>query len=172
MRFTVMLLVVFFGVASHCSNSNAAVRTTPSTSYALRPCSTCKEIVYPTEAQCRQAAFDKATEVGATRSSGSAVYTCITRFNVIATFYEAPPINQAVLKWTYTHTDGYPDAEGFYIVYGKNPAELVNTIRVANPATTTYTIKDLAPGTYYFALKSYASGTESVLSPIVSKVIL
>lgn len=69
----------------------ADVTTATHNSYALRPCSTCKEIKYDTEAECREAGQAEARRVGETRTTGSAVYTCITRHNVIATF-RAPPV--------------------------------------------------------------------------------
>ncbi len=85
----IVVLISGLMVAYH---ANAAVTTTTSTSYALRPCSTCREIVFPTEAECRAAAQAEAQRAGATRESGSAVYTCITRHNVIATFRPNPVV--------------------------------------------------------------------------------
>lgn len=83
--------------------ATSAVTTATHTSYALRPCSTCKEVVYPTEVECRAAAQAEARRVGETRTTGSAVYTCITRHNVIATFQPAPialpPVDCAVSDW-------------------------------------------------------------------------
>lgn len=172
MKFTLVLLALFFGIISHCSDSHAAVRTVTSVSYALRPCSTCKEVVYATKSACEDAAFAKAAEVGATRTTGSAVYTCITRFNVIATFYAGPPPRQAVLSWTYAPIAGFTPAEGFRIVYGTSPDALASVIQLSSPTARGYTIQNLAPGTYYFAVKSYGGGNESVLSNIISKSIL
>lgn len=172
MRFTIILMVLFVAISSHCSSTHAAVRTTTSISYALRPCSTCKEVVYRSEAECRAAAFAEADRVGATRTTGSAVYTCIERFNVIATFYPPTVVRQAVLNWTYVPDAGTPVAEGFRIFYGTNPNELINTVQLDNSALRSYTINSLAPNTYYFAIKSFAGGNESVQSAIVSKVVL
>lgn len=70
--------------------TRADVTTATHATYALRPCSTCKEVRYPTEQECREAAEAEAQRVGLTRETGAAVYTCITRFNVIATFRPNP----------------------------------------------------------------------------------
>lgn len=171
MKFAVLLAIITFMSFSSC-DSHSAVRTVTSTSYALRPCSTCKEVVYSTEAECRAAGEAEASRVGLTRTSGSAVYTCITRFNVIATFYPNAVVRQAMLSWTYTPADGTPVAEGFRIFYGTNPAALVSVVQLDNSAARSYTISNLAPGTYYFAMKSFAGGNESLQSIVISKVVL
>jgi hypothetical protein len=80
----------------------SAVTTATATTYALRPCSTCREVSFPTEAQCREAAQAEARLAGETRTTGSAVYTCITRHNVVATFRANPapvPVNCVVSAW-------------------------------------------------------------------------
>lgn len=85
MKFNRVILTI--GLAMVVSGTAlAAVTTVTSTSYALRPCSTCKEVAYPTEAQCIAAGQAEARRVGETRTTGSAVYTCVVRHNVIATF--------------------------------------------------------------------------------------
>lgn len=171
MKFAALLAIIAFAGFSSC-DSHSAVRTATSTSWGFRSCSTCKEVVYASEAACRAAAFAEADRAGATRTSGSAVYTCIERFNVIATFYPPTVVRQAVLNWTYTPADGTPVAEGFRIFYGTNPNELVNVVQLTNSALRSYTIGNLTPGTYYFAMKSFAGANESVQSAIVPKVIL
>lgn len=144
----------------------AAVTTARHATYALRPCSICREVRYPTEQECRDAAYAKAQEVGQTRTTGSAVYTCITRYNVIATFSANPPPREAVLSWTH---DG--NTEGFRVVYGTSASAMTSTVQVADPSARTHTVRDLAPGTYYFAVKAYQGGTESDLSNIASKTV-
>jgi hypothetical protein len=84
----VVVLISGLMVAYHAIG---AVTTTSHTTYALRPCSTCREVSYPTLAQCEAAAEAEARRVGLTRTTGSAVYTCISRHNVIATFTANPP---------------------------------------------------------------------------------
>lgn len=71
--------------------AKAAVTTTQSATYAFKRCSTCTEVRHPTEQECRAAAYAEAERVGLTRTTGAAVYMCITRFNVIATFRPNPP---------------------------------------------------------------------------------
>lgn len=72
------------------SEADAAVTTATHTTYALRPCSTCREVPYPTQDACNAAAQAEARRVGETRTTGSAVYTCVIRTNVIATFRPNP----------------------------------------------------------------------------------
>lgn len=158
--------------------AQAAVTTVTSTSYALRPCSTCKEVNYPTEAECRTAAQAEAQRVGETRTTGSAVYTCITRHNVIATFRVNPePVpREARLSWTppTANTDGstLTDLAGYRIHYGTSATALSQTIQIASAGTTAYTVQNLAPGTWYFAVRAYSSvGAESDLSAVRSKVV-
>lgn len=172
MKFTAILALLVVGGLSCCSDSFSAVKTPIpfSTSYALRPCSTCREVVYATEAQCRAAAFAEAERAGATRTTGSAVYTCITRFNVIATFVVGQS-GTAVLSWSYSRTADRPLAEGFRVVYGSHPLELVNTVQLGGATVTTHTLTGLAPGTYYFAVKAFAGSNESEQSNTVSKVV-
>lgn len=104
MRLSLTAAVVAVGLCLIAAGvSKAAVTTASAATYALKPCSTCKEVRYPTELECRAAAYAEAQRVGLTRESGSAVYTCITRFNVIATFKaNAPapvPVNCVVSEW-------------------------------------------------------------------------
>jgi hypothetical protein len=92
------LCLIVAGVAK------AAVTTTQSATYAFKRCSTCSEVRYPTEQECRAAAYAEAERVGLTRTTGAAVYTCITRFNVIATFRSnplppPPPVDCVVSEW-------------------------------------------------------------------------
>lgn len=85
-----VLAPMLISVALLWSEADSAVTTATHTSYALRPCSTCREVVYPDEASCRAAALAEARRVGETRTSGGAVYTCMIRANVIATFRPNP----------------------------------------------------------------------------------
>lgn len=95
MRFLFITLLLLVGSA------NADVTTASAATYGFKRCSTCSEVRYPTEQECRTAAYAEAQRVGLTREAGSAVYTCITRFNVIATFKaNAPaPVNCVVSEW-------------------------------------------------------------------------
>jgi hypothetical protein len=82
----------------------AAVTTVQSATYAFKRCSTCSEVKFPTEPECRAAAYAEAERVGLTRTTGAAVYTCITRFNVIGTFRAnplppPPPVDCVVSEW-------------------------------------------------------------------------
>jgi len=84
--------------------AKSAVTTTQSATYSFKRCSTCSEVRYPTEQECRAAAYAEAERVGLTRTTGAAVYTCITRFNVVGTFKAnplppPPPIDCAVSEW-------------------------------------------------------------------------
>lgn len=154
----------------------AAVTTATHTTYAVRPCSICKEVAYPTEAECWAAAEAEARRIGETRTAGSAVYTCITRHNVIATFGPNPLAGTARLTWTppTQKTDGtaLTNLAGYRISYGTTQ-DLAQTIQIANPTLSSYTISNLTPGTYYFAVRAYNSdGVESASSNVVSKVVL
>lgn len=162
-------------VVGLCLLIAGAVTTTQHETYALRPCSTCTEIRYPTKAECEAAALAEAQRVGATRTTGSAVYTCITRHNVIATF-SAAPRGTASLSWTppTQNTDGssLTNLAGYRIHYGSSATEMTRTIQLASPGASRYTVSDLSPGTYYFALRAYNSaGTESSNSNVVAKVV-
>lgn len=153
----------------------AAVTTAHHATYALRPCSICREVRYLTEQECRDAAYAKAEEVGQTRTTGSAVYTCITRYNVIATF-QVDSRGTATLYWTprLVNTDGSPltNLAGYRISYGTTQ-DLARTIQVANPAADRHVFEGLAPGTYYFAVRAYTSGgKESDTSNVASKVVM
>lgn len=172
MRWNLTAAVVAVGV---CLIIAGAVTTTQHETYALRPCSTCTEIRYPTKAECEAAALAEAGRVGETRTTGSAVYTCITRHNVVATFQPARR-GTAVLSWRppTQNTDGsaLTNLAGYRIHYGTSPTALVSTIQLANAGASAYTVSGLAPGTYYFAVRAYSSaGTESVSSNIASKVV-
>lgn len=164
------LCLLFAGVAQ------TAVTTAQHETYALRPCSTCSEIRYPTEAECEAAAVAEARRVGETRTTGGAVYTCIIRHNVIATFSANPVSREATLSWTpptgNTNGTSLTNLAGYRIHYGASATALTSTIQVANPGATSYRVTNLAPGTYYFAVRAYTSaGTESANSNVVSKVV-
>lgn len=153
----------------------AAVITAQHETYALRPCSTCTETRYPTEAECQAAALAEAQRVGETRTTGSAVYTCITRHNVVATF-SVGTSGRAVLSWTppTTNTDGsaLTNLSGYRLHYGTSATAMTQTVQLATPGLSSHTVTNLAPGTYYFAVRAYTSGdTESSNSNVVSKVV-
>lgn len=148
----------------------AAVTTSTHSSYALRPCSTCKEIVYPTKAECEAAALAEAQRVGLTRTTGAAVYTCITRYNVLATFRPnppPPPAREAFLRWDH---DGL-NLEGFRVVYGASPTAMTQAVMVPVATARTYLLTNLAPGTYYFSVYAYGGGNDSLPSNVISKTI-
>lgn len=91
MRISLTAVIVAVGACLLIAGvSQAAVTTTQSATYAFKRCSTCTEVRYPTEQECRAAAYAEAERAGLTRTTGAAVYTCITRFNVIATFKANP----------------------------------------------------------------------------------
>lgn len=105
MRLNLTAAVVAVGLCMLVAGiAQAAVTTASSATYAFKRCSTCIEVRYPTEQECRAAAYAEAERVGLTRTTGSAVYTCITRFNVIATFRANPtpaptPVDCVVSAW-------------------------------------------------------------------------
>lgn len=105
MRFDLTAKVVVVGLCLLVAGvAKSAVTTTQSATYAFKRCSTCSEVKYPTEQECRVAAYAEAERVGLTRTTGAAVYTCITRFNVIGTFKAnplppPPPVDCAVSEW-------------------------------------------------------------------------
>lgn len=111
--------------------------------------------------------------------AGGAVYTCIARHNVVATFTANPPapvVSTARLSWTppTQNIDGtaLTNLAGYRISYGTSPTALAQTVQVSNPGVSAYSVTGLAPGTWYFAVRAYTStGTEGVNSNIVSKVV-
>lgn len=149
------------------SDAFTAVTTATHRSYALRPCSTCREVPYPTESECVAAANAEALRAGTTRTSGSAVYTCVIRHNVIATFRPNPVTGQATLSWAH---DGLYTS-GFRLVYGAQPDALTNTVQLPDPTLRNYTLTNLTPGLYYFAIRAYNDSGESDLSNIATKTI-
>lgn len=156
-------------------DSEAAVTTATHTAYALRPCSTCREVAYPTEAECRAAAQAEARRVGDTRTTGSAVFTCISRHNVIATFRANPPPS-AVLSWTppTRNVDGsaLTTLAGYRVHYGRSPGELTQVLQVANPAARGASVTGLASGVWYFAVRAYTSdGSQSALTPVWTRTV-
>lgn len=177
MRISLTAAVVAAGLCLLVAGvAKSAVTTTQSATYAFKRCSTCTEVRYPTEQECRAAAFAEAERVGLTRTTGSAVYTCITRFNVIGTFRPNPVTGSATLSWTppTRNTDGseLTNLAGYRVSYGTSATALTSTIQIANPGVSSYTVSNLAPGTYYFAVRAYtSSGTESNNSNVGSKVI-
>jgi hypothetical protein len=61
---------------------------------------------------------------------------------------------------------------GYVIYYGKDPANLTGTIKIADPLATTYTIDKLSTGVYYFRIAAYTdTGIKSDASTMVSKTI-
>lgn len=64
------------------------------------------------------------------------------------------------------------DLAGYYIYYGKDPAELNGVIKIPDPYATTHTVDHLADGTYYFQVVPFkANGVKGSASPLVSKTI-
>lgn len=178
MRLNLAAAVVAVGLCAAVAGATlAAVTTAEHETYALRPCSTCSEIRFPTKAECEAAALAEARRVGETRTTGSAVYTCITRHNVVATFTAVAPRGTALLSWTppTRNSDGtaLTDQAGYRVHYGASPDALVQVIQLPNAGISAYTVTGLAPGTYYFAVRAYtSSGKEGDLSNIRSKVVL
>lgn len=147
--------------------AKAAVTTATHRSYALRPCSTCREVSYPTEAECTAAANAEAQRVGATREIGGAVYTCIIRHNIIATF-RPNTSGRAILSWQH---DG-ARLEGFRIVYGTDPQAMSSAVDIPNAASRSHPLQGLSPATYHFAVIAYGGGNDSLPSNVVSKVVM
>lgn len=150
-----------------CSDAFTAVNTTTHRSYALRLCSTCREIAFATEIDCIAAAKAEAIRVGATRESGAAVYTCVIRDNVIATF-RPNAAGTATLSWAH---DGL-NVQGFRIVYGTRPDALTSAVQIADPTARSVTLNRLPPVIHYFAAIAYYEGNDSALSNIAAKAIL
>jgi hypothetical protein len=137
--------------------ANAAVTTAISETYALRTCSTCAEIKFPTSStcnndcarrQCEAAALAEAQRVGTTRETGGAVYMCITRHNVIATF-RPNASGSATLRWEH---DGATTTE-FRIVYWRD-GTLPRRMTVPGNLARSATVNDLAPGTWLFYVQA------------------
>jgi hypothetical protein len=64
------------------------------------------------------------------------------------------------------------DLAGYYIYYGKNPAELNGEIRIFDPYATTHTVDHLDSGTYYFKVVAVtATGVKGSESSVASKMI-
>lgn len=97
--------------------------------------------------------------------------------STVVTEPEPVPTGTASLRWTppTKNVDGsaLADLAGYRIGYGTSPTAPVHTIQVANPGASSYTVTDLPAGTWYFTARAYTSnGTESVQTPVVSKVIM
>lgn len=137
------------------TNAFSAVTAILQTSYALRPCSTCKEIAYATELECLTAANVNARRTGDTRASGSAVQTCIIRRNLISTF-RAPIASSNVGYATLSWNHNFQNVEGFRVFYGAQPDALTSTVQLAANVRV-YTVTNLAPGTYYFSVVAFNS---------------
>jgi hypothetical protein len=64
------------------------------------------------------------------------------------------------------------DLAGYYIYYGKNPANLNGEIRIFDPYATSHKIDHLDSGTYYFKVVAVTThGVKSGDSSLVSKTI-
>lgn len=162
----IVVMVLATLISAFLSLAAAAVVTAEHRSYALRPCSTCREIVYPTEAECVAAGIAEAQRIGLTREQGSAVYTCIVRHNVIATF-RPNASGRAIVTWQYADAS----IDGFRVVYGPRADQLIYSRDVPGSASRTLTLQQLPPGLYYFAVVAYRSGVDSLLSNIDSKSV-
>jgi hypothetical protein len=82
----------------------------------------------------------------------------------------------ATLSWVppKQNQDGSPlqDLAGYYIYYGKDPANLYGVIRISDPAAVAHTVDHLAAGTYYFKVVPFtANGVKGSASSLVSKTI-
>lgn len=173
-----MLLVMVLAGFLGWLDAKSAVTTTVHRSYALRTCSTCREISFPSEAECTAAAQAEAARVGATRTTGSATYTCIIRHNVIATF-KVSAAGEANLSWEH---DGL-NVDGFRVVYGTRADQLIHPVQIPKTQGCTpllegtrigcrHRLANLAPATYHFAVIAYGGGNDSPQSNIVSKVVM
>ena len=146
--------------------AGSAVRISTHQTYAVRK-GTAQLATHTTLSACQTDARARLEAEGTTRTSGSAVYTCIGTTNYIGTFYVAAPAPRtAILNWQHTGA-----TEGFRVVYGTSATALPSTIQIANPTARTYTVTLPAAGTYFFAVKAYNSGLESDLSNVVSKTV-
>jgi hypothetical protein len=87
-----------------------------------------------------------------------------------------PGIGTATLSWEppRRNADGSAilNLAGYFIYYGRSPANLNVTIKIPDPYVTTYTVDKLSPGTYYFRIVAFTTtGLRSDASPTVSKTI-
>ncbi len=142
-RLAVLLTAMFVLLsATLWHEARATVTTAIHETYAVRTCSTCKEIAYPTEVECENAAQAEAQRVGATRTSGSAVYTCIKRYNVIATF-KAGTSGQATLSWTH---DGLNTTK--YVATYWRDGEIAKTLEIPGNTLRSVTLTGLNAGVW------------------------
>lgn len=139
-----VLLTAMFALLSATiwHEARAAVTTAIHETYAVRTCSTCKEIAYPTEAECENAAQAEAQRVGATRTSGSAVYTCIKRYNVVATF-KVGTAGQTTLNWTH---DGLNTTK--YVATYWRDGEIAKTLEIPGSTARSATLTGLSAGVW------------------------
>jgi len=82
----------------------------------------------------------------------------------------------ATLSWLppTDNADGTPltDLSGYRIVYGRNPADLDQSITITNPSINTYVVERLSPGTWHFEVIALnAISVESAPSNLGSKTI-
>ncbi len=85
-------------------------------------------------------------------------------------------VGSATLSWTppTQNSDGsaLTDLSGYRVHYGRDPAQLSQTIEITNSSLSTYIVENLSAGTWYFAVVSINSGgTTSVLSSVAAKTI-
>lgn len=86
------------------------------------------------------------------------------------------PANSAKLSWDAptTNTNGQPltDLAGYKVMYGQDPNNLTQSMRITDPRATSLQIDNLSSGTWYFAMKSVnTAGQESAPTGNVSKVV-
>jgi hypothetical protein len=61
---------------------------------------------------------------------------------------------------------------GYFIYYGRDPANLGGIIKIPDPYVTTYTLDKLRPGTYYFRIVAFTdTGAKGDATDTVSKTI-
>lgn len=82
----------------------------------------------------------------------------------------------ATLSWLppTDNADGTPltDLAGYRIVYGRNPADLDQSIAITNPSINAYVVERLSPGTWHFEVIALnATSVESAPSNLGSKTI-
>ena len=92
------------------------------------------------------------------------------------TVVEESAAGVASLQWEVppSKVDGSPldDLAGYRILYGRNSADLDQSVLIENPATTSYQFSTLEPGVWYFAVVAVnAGGLEGPPTTIATKSI-
>jgi hypothetical protein len=76
----------------------------------------------------------------------------------------------ALLTWSPPAGTPLASVTGYRIVYGRSPAELVQSVDVG-PALREYALPGLVSGQWYFAGRTLAGGNQSAQSSVVTRVI-